>query len=135
MFPIHYSQKWQTYRTGPTSIFLSNEAGKDSVAEDPDAPITEEQALSAVKNYCHINNPDLSDIEKEGEYTVYWEIESEDDDEIVVIFRSYTGALIRYYIEPVSGDTYVTEYVPGITSEEQKTDEQFNIRNYVEKMP
>lgn len=66
---------------GPTAIFISNEVGKGSVADDPDGPITEEQALSAIKNYCHINNPDLSDIEKEGEYTVYWEIESEDDDE------------------------------------------------------
>ena len=71
------------------------------------------------------------DIEKDGEYPLYWEIESEEESEIVVLFRSYTGALIRYHIDPVSGDTYVTEYVPGITLEEQRTDEQFNIRDYI----
>lgn len=116
---------------GPTSIYLTQEAGEDAVAEEPDDLITEEQALSAIKEYCHISNPDLMDIEKDGEYPLYWEIESEEESEIVVLFRSYTGALIRYHIDPVSGDTYVTEYVPGITLEEQRTDEQFNIRDYI----
>ncbi len=93
--------------------------------------ITDEEALSAVKNYCHENNPDLESIEKEGEYPVYWDIESSDETEIVVLFRSYTGAEIRYHINPVSGDTSVTEFVSGITTEEEKTDESFNIRDYL----
>ncbi len=89
--------------------------------------ITDEQALSAIKEYCYINNPDLESIENNGEYPVYWEIESGDDSGIVVLFRSYTGAEIRYYIDPVTGETYVTEFVPGITSEEERTDETFNV--------
>ena len=44
-------------------------------------------------------------------------------------FMSY-AAQIRYYVDPTSGDTYVTEFVPGITDEEQKTGETFNIRDY-----
>ena len=94
--------------------------------------ISDDQAITAIKNYCHISNPDLENIEKEGEYPVYWEVQSSDENEIVVLFRSYTGALIRYYIDPVSGDTYVTEFVPGITSEEEKTDEELNVKDYME---
>ncbi|MCR5024824.1 MAG: hypothetical protein K6A90_10895 [Lachnospiraceae bacterium] len=104
-------------------------------AKDQDTPagnrITDEEALSAVKNYCHENNPDLERIEEEGKYPVYWDIESSDEKEIVVLFRSYTGAQIRYHINPESGDTYVAEFVPGITSEEEKTDESFNVRDYL----
>ena len=57
---------------------------------------------------------------------------SSDDQEIVVLFRSYTGALIRFYIDPVSGETYVTEFVPGITPQEQRTEETLNIREYLD---
>lgn len=92
--------------------------------------ITDDQALNSIKNYCHIQNPDLEKIEEEGKYSVYWEVVSSSDKEIVILYRSYTGADIRYYINPVSGETYVTEYVSGITTEEEKTDETFNIRNY-----
>ena len=74
----------------------------------------------------------LENIEKEGEYPVYWEVISSDENEIVILFRSYTGAQIRYYIDPVLGDTYVTEFVPQITNEEEKTDEEFNIRDYLD---
>ena len=72
---------------------------------------TNDQALSAIKNYCITNNPELEDMVKSGDYTIYWEIESSTDNEIVVLFRSYTGAELRYYIDSVSGDTYVTEFV------------------------
>ncbi|MCR4590542.1 MAG: hypothetical protein K5668_06955 [Lachnospiraceae bacterium] len=95
--------------------------------------ITDEEALSAVRNYCYENNQDLKEIEDKGEYPVYWDIESRDDKEIVVLFRSYTGAQIRYHINPVSGDTSITEFVPGITSEEEETDESFNVRDYLSR--
>ena len=94
--------------------------------------ITDEQALSAIRNYCYANNPELESIEEDGEYPVYWEIASSDENEIVVLFRSYTGAEIRYYIDPVSGETYVTEFVSGITDEEERTDESFNVKDYYE---
>jgi hypothetical protein len=108
-------------------------AKKESTKTTHTDSITDDQAIYAIKNYCHINNPDLADIEKAGEYPVYWEISSSDDKEIVVLFRSYTGAQNRYYIDPLSGDTYVTEFVPGITSEEERTEESFNVRDYLSK--
>ena len=107
----------------------SEEAASEETAEP--SSLSDEEALSAVKNYCYDSNPDLKDIEKDGEYELYWEVESGGDKEIVVLFRSYTGAQIRYHIDRNSGDTYVTEFVPGITEEEEKTDESFNIRDYM----
>lgn len=92
--------------------------------------ISEDDAVLAIKNYCYRINPDLESIVKTEEYPVYWEIISSDEHEIVVMFRSYTGAQNRYYINRNTGDTYVTEYVPGVTIEEQQTDEKFNINDF-----
>ena len=115
----------------PTTIVIESEISKDEPKETESDIITDDQAIAAIRNYCHINNPDLADIEKAGEYPVYWEIASSNDKEIVVLFRSYTGAQVRYYINPISGDTYVTEFVPGITEDEERTDESFNVKDYI----
>ncbi len=93
--------------------------------------LSDEQALAAVRRYCLIGNPDLKGMEAGGEYPVYWEIASGSEQEIVVLFRSYTGSQLRYHIDPLSGDTYVTEFVPGITAEETRTDESLNARDYL----
>ncbi len=93
--------------------------------------LTDEQAVSAIRQYCYRNDPDLESIVNAGEYPVYWNVSSSSDSEIAVLFRSYTGAQIRYYIDPISGETYVTEFVPGITSEEQRTGERLNAWDYL----
>ena len=104
-----------------------------SVEQISNDKITDEQALAAVKNYCYEMMPDLKDMEESGEYTIYFEVVSSDDKEIVVLFRSYTAAEIRYYIDAATGDTHVTEFVPGITDKEEETDEKFNIKDYYER--
>lgn len=93
--------------------------------------ISETQALEAIKSYCFSSNPNLKDMADSEEYNVYWNVYTNDSNEIVVLYRSYTAAQLRYYIDPVSGDTYVTELVPGIIDEEQRTGETFNIKNYI----
>lgn len=93
--------------------------------------LSDEQALSAIKNYCYARNPDLEGIANQGEYPVHWEISASDARGIVVLFRSYTGAQIRYYIDRITGDTSVTEFVPGITPEEQRTEESLNAWEYL----
>lgn len=93
--------------------------------------ISEEQALTAIEKYCYITIPDLKDIVKSGKYYVSWGITSDDDSEIVILFRSYTGTEITYYIDPVSGDAYVTEFVPGVSHQEERTDETLNVWDYV----
>ena len=93
--------------------------------------VTDEQAVTAVKNYCLAANPDLEGIVDAGEYPVYWDVSSSDEHEIVVLFRSYTGALVWYHVDPASGETYATQSVPGITAEEERTDESLNVWDYL----
>ncbi|WP_026666230.1 hypothetical protein [Butyrivibrio sp. FC2001] len=93
--------------------------------------LTDDQALEAVRNYCIVSNPDLEGMTESDDYTIYWVIDSSDDNQVVVLYRSYTAAQVRYYIDRATGETYVTEFVPGITEEEERTDETFNINDYV----
>ncbi len=67
-------------------------------------------------------------VHRSTEYPAYWEVENGTDIEIVVLFRSYPGALVRYHIDRTSGETYVTKEVPGITDGEERTDETLNVR-------
>lgn len=99
--------------------------------ENADEEITDEMALDAIENYCYTTNPDLKECVDSGDYYVDWEIDSSDDNQVVVLYRSYTSAEVRYYIDKESGETYVTEFVEGITPEEEPTDESFNIRDYL----
>ncbi|MCR5295612.1 MAG: hypothetical protein K6E30_10665 [Lachnospiraceae bacterium] len=114
----------------------SPEASFESSAEtalsgDENEKISDETALLAIENYCRKMNPDLTEGEDAGKNAVSWEIESSGEEEIVVLYHSYTSALVRYYIDRVSGETYVTEFVSGITPEEERTDESFNVRDYI----
>ena len=93
--------------------------------------LTDDAVLAAVKKYCIERNPDLSSMVDSDDFTIYWEIESSSADAIVVMYRSYTSAQVRYYIDPVTGETYVTEFVPGITENEERTEESFNLRDYL----
>ncbi|MBR5094307.1 MAG: hypothetical protein IK095_04360 [Oscillospiraceae bacterium] len=93
-------------------------------------PIAAEQALTAVRRYCLSQDPGLQSILDAGDYPVYWEIEAAGEQEITILFRAYTGAQIRYHIDPISGETSVTELVPGVHDEEQPTDERRNIWDY-----
>ena len=99
--------------------------------EDTDGRLTDEQALDAVRNYCFGKNPELESMVESGEYPIYWDIASSGEQEVVVLFRSYTSAQERFYIDRSSGETYVTEFVPGITENEERTDESFNVRDHL----
>ena len=94
--------------------------------------LTNDQSLTAIKKYWYKLNPDLKEMENSDGYTIYFEVESSNEEQIVVLFRSYTGALTRYYIDRSTGDTYVTGYMPGITEKEEKTGEEFNIKQYLD---
>ena len=93
--------------------------------------LTDDQAVAAVKKYCVEQNPALEDNTANGGAPFYWDIAESGDQEIVVVYRAATGAINRYYINPLSGETYVTEQVPGIIEDEQKTGETLNIWDYV----
>ena len=93
--------------------------------------MSDEQACAAIERYCCLSNPDLKGIVESGEYPVSWKITEYSEEQIVILFHSYTGADVRYYIDPVSGETYVTEFVSGVTAEEQRTDETLNVWDYM----
>ena len=95
--------------------------------------LSDEQALSAIRSYCLAGNPDLEGIANAGEYPVYWEITSSGEHEVVVLFRSYTGAQLYYHIDRLTGDAYVTELVPGISAEEKRTEESLNAWEWEQK--
>lgn len=101
------------------------------VENEQTSTLTQEQALEAIKNYCFTNNPDLKNEADSDEYTIYWDVTTNESNEIVVLYRSYTGSETRYYIDPISGEAYVTELVPGIIDDEQRTDESLNVRDYL----
>ncbi|MBP8969653.1 MAG: hypothetical protein KBG42_10280 [Lachnospiraceae bacterium] len=99
---------------------------------DASGVITDEEALDAVKNFIASSQPDIALMENSDDYTVYFEVESSTGEEIVVLFRSYTASQTRFYIDRQTGDTKVTELVPGIIDEESPTGETFNIKNYMD---
>ena len=90
--------------------------------------LSESQALDAAINYYKTVNPGY---ENGKEANDYWDVSTNDSGEIVVLYHSSTGAINRYYVDVNSGETYVTELVPGIIDDEQKTGEAFNIRDYL----
>ena len=79
--------------------------------------ITAEMALEGVSNYCHSeydwsmakDNPDIMGVEM-GEET---------DSTYQVVFRSYTGALVNFYVNKESGTTRMEEYVPSLNVREE----------------
>lgn len=103
----------------------------EEIPAETTGKITEEQATQAIHDYCIESFPDLANMEGSDDYTLYWEASTNENGEIVVLYRAYTGALIRYYVNPETGDTYVTEQVPGIIDDEQRTEETLNVKDYI----
>ncbi len=108
-------------------------ASSDGAQGEAQAEIlTPDQALAAIKKHCIKNDPGLEEKLDSDDFTIYWDVTTNDANEIVVLYRSYTGAEIRYYVDPATGDAYVTELVPGIIDEEQRTEESLNVKDYLD---
>ena len=93
--------------------------------------LSNEEALSAVRAYCLDADPELESIVEAEEYPVYWMVETSSEQQVVVLFRSYTGSETRYYVDRATGETTVTDFVPGIMSAEQPSEERLNVRDYL----
>jgi len=78
--------------------------------------ITAEMAYEGVNNYCHReydwsvakDNPDIMNLTM-GEET---------DSTYQVVFRSYTGAFVHFYVNKTSGTTRMVEKVLNLNVEE-----------------
>ena len=100
--------------------------------EEENGNLTREQALAAVKNYCYSVQPNIEKLDKSDKYDVYFEVESYSDDEIVVLFTANTGEEVRFYVDPVSGDANITAFIPGVSTQEEPSDEIIHLKNYLD---
>lgn len=117
--------------TEPVAV-SSEEVSAPETEQAEETALDADKAMMAARKYYYEKNPDMEDMEGSDEYTMYWEVESADEKEIVVLFRSYTAAQVRFHIDAATGDAYITEFVPGITEDEEKTDETFNVKDYMD---
>ena len=69
-------------------------------------------AYEGVSNYCH-SAYDWS-IAKENPSIMYVQMGEETDSAYQVVFRSYTGAFVNFYVDKASGTTRMEEYVPTL---------------------
>ena len=74
--------------------------------------ITAEMAYEGVSNYCH-SAYDWSVAEANPDI-MYVQMGEETDSAYQVVFRSYTGAFVNFYVDKASGTTRMEEYVPTL---------------------
>ena len=91
--------------------------------------LTAEMAYEGVSNYCH-SAYDWS-LAEANPSMMYVEMEEESETEYQVLFRSYTGAFVYFYVEKTSGTTRMVEYVPALDIKEEAG--VIDIFDYVEK--
>jgi hypothetical protein len=84
----------------------------DVQTEDTLRTITKEMAFEGVNNYCH-KEYDWS-VAKDNPDIMYVQMGKETDSAYQVVFRSYTGAFVNFYVNKTSGTTRMEEYVPTL---------------------
>ena len=89
---------------------------EDSGSEAPQDKISEKMAYDGVYNYCR-STYDWS-IAEDNPEIMYLEMGEETESEYQVIFRSYTGSFVYFYVDKSSGNTRLVEYVPQLEIEE-----------------
>ena len=100
----------------------------DVQTEDTQRTITEEMAFEGISNYCH-KEYDWS-MAKDNPDMMYLQMGEETDSTYQVIFRSYTGALVHFYVNKTSGNTRMVEKVPSLNVEEEAG--TINLFDYIE---
>ena len=83
-------------------------------AKKSQGKITAEMAYEGVNNYCH-SEYDWN-IAKDNPTIMYIKMGEETDSAYQVVFRSYTGAFVYFYVDKASGKTRMEEYVPTLNA-------------------
>ena len=118
--------KYIAYTFVFVALFLcscrNNQAGatqsSDVQTEDTLRTITANMAYEGVSNYCH-STYDWSVAQDEVNPDVmYLTMGEETDSAYQVVFRSYTGAFVHFYVNKTSGKTRIVEKVPSLNVEE-----------------
>ena len=101
----------------------------DLQTEDTLRTITEEMAYEGVNNYCH-KEYDWS-VAKDNPDIMFVQMGEETDSAYQVVFRSYTGAFVHFYVNKTSGTTKMVEKVPSLNVEEETG--TINLFDYLDK--
>ena len=88
----------------------------DAQTEDTLRTIRADMAYEGINNYCH-SAYDWS-VAKDNPDIMYLTMGEETDSTYQVIFRSYTGAFVHFYVNKTSGTTRIVEKVPSLNVEE-----------------
>ena len=111
----------------------NNQAGvvqsSDAQTEDTLRTITKEMAFEGVNNYCH-KEYDWS-VAEDNPDIMYLTMGEETDSTYQVVFRSYTGAFVHFYVNKASGTTRMVEKVPNLNIEEESG--TIDLFDYLEK--
>ena len=111
--------------TQETEVFGQEISNSQSSKE-----LDRDQTLAAIERFCREQNPDLNNMSQD-EYSFYWELTSETEQEYVVTYRSYTGSFTYFHVNKATGEVTTMEYVPGITDGEVPGAEEFQIWDYI----
>ena len=130
-----------------TTLFISSCSTTSTKSK-----ISAEMAYEGVSNYCHsaydwsvaednrcqTESQRIDSIgrgaKEEGEANpsiMGLEMGEETDSAYHVVFCSYTGALVNFYVDKASGITRMVEYVPALDVEEETG--TINLFDYLEK--
>lgn len=108
---------------------VNDTQSSDVQTENTLRTITEEMAFEGVNNYCH-REYDWS-VAKDNPDIMYVQMGEETDSAYQVVFRSYTGAFVHFYVNKTSGATRMVEKVPSLNVEEEAG--TINLFDYLEK--
>ena len=86
-------------------------------------------AYEGVSKYCH-SMYDWNTA-KENPSIMYVQMGEETDSAYQVVFRSYTGAFVNFYVNKATGTTRMEEYIP--TLDIRSKAETIYIFDYLEK--
>ena len=101
----------------------------DVQIEDTLRTITADMAYEGINNYCH-SAYDWS-VAKDNPDIMYLTMGEETDSAYQVVFRSYTGAFVHFYVDKTSGTTRIVEKVPSLNVEEDAG--TIDLFDYIEK--
>lgn len=132
---------------------VNDTQSSDVQTEDTLRTITEDMAYEGVNNYCHsaydwsVAKDNLRQTEshssmledgrgakEEDEVNpdiMYVQMGEETDSAYQVVFRSYTGAFVHFYVNKKSGATRMVEKVPSLNVEEEAG--TIDLFDYLEK--
>ena len=116
---------------GETTEVITTEIFEREISNSQSSKeLDRDQTLAAIERFCREQNPDLNNMSQD-EYSFYWELTSETEQEYVVTYCSYTGSFTYFHVNKATGEVMTMEYVPGITDGEVPGAEEFQIWDYI----